>query len=181
MTRSTTIVLVTALGLAAAGVANAGDVPACHQDKNLPLATKSFETAIADVATPVRKAYELFLTQHQPEIENRYSSVADAAGASQIPQRMDWYRKPVANHWVRVIPLGTSRGTEGTSKADAATTCDDEYLVLVAPPVETKWGGQHLLFEVRVVVKNGAKGPTTMLFPQSLIADVPDAAADTKH
>ena len=66
---------------------------------------------------------------------------------------------------MHVLPLGTSPGMEGTSKENGSPTCDDEYLVIVAAPVEVRWYGEHLLFEVKAVVRNGFKGATVSLIP----------------
>ncbi len=166
------LVLMSALMCSLAGSAPALAAPKCNQAKNKALATKTITTAIADSKHPLRIAYEAFLAKNDDGVSNRYSELPSGQ------DRMAWYREPVKNKWVQIIPMGTSRGTEGESKQDSTTTCVDEYLAIVAVPVEYKWDGKHLLFMANVRVTNGAKGASAQLTTLSVSED-PEPAAVT--
>lgn len=169
--------LVTLTMVATTSAAHAGD-PKCNSTNNQAAATKAFNVAISDPKSPVRVAYEKFLTAHADGVENRFSTLVPTGAKAQ-----DFYRKPVENHWVTVLPVGTSPGTEGTSKDNAAPACVDEYLVITAVPVEFKWGGRHLYFEATVSVINGAKGAKTgdvKLLQVTELPESPAPAASTK-
>ena len=161
-----------------AGSAPALAAPKCNQAQNKALATKTFTTAIGDAKHPLRIAYEAFLTKNDDSVSNRYSELESGQ------DRMAWYREPVKNKWVQIVPTGTSRGTEGASKEASTTTCVDEYVAIVAVPVEYKWGGKHLLFMANIRVSNGAKGPSAQVTTLSVSEDgesatAPSAAAPT--
>lgn len=129
--------------------------PPCRGPQHIPLIEKAVQKALADAEGQVRQAYLAFIDSLGPLDALEHVGRLPAAFAG---RPRDYYLRPRENGWLRVVYGGVGSRIHDKSPTDP-TTCTDEFLVVFAVPVASKWSVEVRYFLVTAEVDNRRSGP----------------------
>ncbi len=147
-----------AVGLAVAlwpSFSFAAAAPPCQGTKHSARVEKALADALSSPDDDVAKAYVAFV--------DGLGSPDVLAAAGRIPapfasRPRDYYLRPLANRWLRVVYSGQGYRIHDKSPTDPRT-CVDEFLLGIAAPLPSKWSSEYRYFLVTAQVDNLRRGP----------------------
>ena len=129
--------------------------PPCRGAQHIPLIEKAVQKALNEADGAVRQAYVAFIDSLGPLDALEHVGRLPAAFAG---RPRDYYLRPRENGWLRVVYGGAGSRIHDKSPTDPQT-CTDEFLVVFAVPVASKWSVEVRYFLVTAEVDNRRSGP----------------------